>query len=235
MPMLSHALCQCYCNNAKIIFLSHWNNSICVTAVDVVVIHCLTTNTSLLLLMWLLLFLCQCHCCANIVMCYLTCQCVTAAVDVAAVIFTSMLLSYQHYYVCCTNAIIIMPMCFYYYWNNSICCGCCCCCYYYTNALALLLLLLWVLLVVLLALQMQRRPRFVFFANAHVRTRTHDQSEMTIFVSSGNCFEKVMLLHVQIKCTRVHYPNIFWRSDILDMYQGTFRKASGGPKSVPGC
>ena len=37
------------------------------------------------------------------------------------------------------------------------------------------------------------------------RTRTHDQSEMTVFVSSGNCFEKVMLLHVQLKCTRVHY------------------------------
>ena len=36
------------------------------------------------------------------------------------------------------------------------------------------------------------------------RTRTHDQSEMTIFVSSGNCFEKVMLLHVQLKCTRAH-------------------------------
>ena len=80
VPTLSHASCQCHCDNAKIIFLSCWNNSICVTAVDVVVICYLTTNVLLLLLMWLLLFLCQCYYCANVVTCIMPtlswqCQC----------------------------------------------------------------------------------------------------------------------------------------------------------------
>ena len=78
----------------------------------------------------------------------LTNQCIIVVVDVAAVIFMSMLSSCQCCHMHCANAIVTMPVCFYHHWNNSICCGCCCCCYHHTNALVLLMLLLsWVMLV----------------------------------------------------------------------------------------
>ena len=97
MPMLFDVLYQCYCKNTKIIFLHYWNNSICVTAVAVVVI------------------------------CYLMCQCVTAVVDVAAVIFITTLLLY---YTSFTN--VLLHQCYYInivmcYNYNLICCCCCCC------------------------------------------------------------------------------------------------------------